>query len=202
MLDRIRLKTKGFLVKDNVLPEIVLHDMRLFVLYEPTIHTKYDGGYVAKDYDEKPGCQFTSARIAALLQESIPLLKRYKYCRAWSFLYDEVCAGTGIHADPSFLQVNLWVTLDKCIIDPVKNGLILYNKKAPSHWTWDDYNNNIEKIQDFLKNSKGEVIANNIPYRYNRCVIFPGNTFHQTAGAQTIKGHLNKRINFTYLFKK
>ena len=112
------------------------------------------------------------------------------------FLYNNVARGVMAHADPSYINVNIWVTPDECVADHNKNGLKLFNKKAPKEWTHSEYNSETSKIETYLKGSKYD----KIPYRYNRAVIFRGNTFHETDHVHMKEGDENKRVNYTFLY--
>ena len=100
------------------------------------------------------------------------------------------------HADPSFINVNIWVTPDKCVYDHAKNGLVIYKKKAPKEWNHYQYNADLNLIETYLKNSKYD----RIPYKYNRAIIFRGNTFHSTDSVYMKPGDENRRVNYTFLY--
>ena len=119
------------------------------------------------------------------------------YYRAWTFVYDNVALGVFPHADPSFININVWVTPDECVYDHNKNGLKIYKKKAPKEWTWAEYNRDSNLINGYLKDSKYDRVL----YKYNRAVIFRGNTFHSTDSVHMKPGHENKRVNYTFLYQ-
>ena len=100
------------------------------------------------------------------------------------------------HADPSFINVNIWVTPDECVYDHAKNGLVIYKKKAPKEWTHFQYNADVNRIRTYLKESKYD----RIPYKYNRAIIFKGNTFHSTDSVYMKPGDENRRVNYTFLY--
>ena len=107
----------------------------------------------------------------------------------------------GVHADPSFINVNIWITPDECVEDFNKNGLRIYHKHAPKEWTREDYNgDNIKsylKMKSYLKDSKYD----RIPYKYNRAIIFKGRAFHSTDNVHMKQGEENKRVNYTFLYE-
>ena len=196
MFDRLRLKTKGYVVRDNFLPLDMITEMRNFAIYEPTITASFSDGYVAKDYDRGEDPLFTATRLAEFIKKRSSILRYLKYSRAWSFVYDDHCSGVGPHADHSKIQVNLWVTPNKCMDSKDKNGLLLYKREVPKGWTWEQYNGNQQLIQHYLRHSKFV----RIPYKFNRAVIFPGKTFHATDDVSTIPGLKNSRVNYTFLY--
>ena len=100
------------------------------------------------------------------------------------------------HADPSFINVNIWMTPDECVQDHDKNGLVIYRRKALESWDWIDYNGNKNNIGVFLKDSKYDII----PYKYNRAIIFRCNTFHSTNSVHMKNGDQNRRVNYTFLY--
>ena len=197
MFDRLRLKTKGYVVRDNFLPRYLVEEMRNFSLWDPRVTEAFSGGYFSKDFDQASDSLFTIKEIAEYIQTKSSLLRDLVYDRAWSFVYNQKCPGVESHADPSTLQVNLWVTPNKAIADNKKNGLILYERKAPKEWSWRTYNKDTYKIGEYLKGSKYV----RIPHKYNRAVIFPGNTFHKTDSVHTISGAENRRVNYTFLYQ-
>ena len=89
-------------------------------------------------------------------------------------------------------------TLD-AIVDPDKNGLILYDKKHPDDWTWEDYNRDLDKIEKYLKDSGAK--ERHIKYKYNRLMAFNSSYFHKTNGVSTKPGVRNKRINVTFMYQ-
>ena len=88
------------------------------------------------------------------------------------------------------------MTPDECVEDHNKNGLLIYKKKAPKSWRWRDYNANVPLLEVFLKGTKYDII----PYKYNRAIIFRGNTFHSTNSVYMKPGDENKRVNYTFLY--
>ena len=112
-------------------------------------------------------------------------------------MYETVALGVCPHADPSFININVWVTPDECVYDHNKNGLKIYKKKAPKECTWEEYNKGHYLIKSYLKESKYD----RIPYKYNRAIIFRGNTFHETDKVHMKPGHENKRVNYTFLYQ-
>ena len=151
--------------------------------------------YKSLDFDH-PNCPTESLKHISdkYIVPKISLAE--KYYRSWSFVYNNVARGVFPHADPSFVNVNIWVTPDECVQDHNKNGLRIYRRKAPKEWTWEEYNTRLNVINDYLKGSKYD----RVPYRYNRAVIFRGNIFHSTDHVHMKDGFENRRVNYTFLY--
>ena len=124
-------------------------------------------------------------------------LKDFK--RAWSFLYNNVGAGVNFHADPSNININIWVTPDNAILNYNKNGLIICNKKPPENWDREQWNGNKDNcIDNFLKKEKH--FNTKINYKCNRAILFDGALFHKTDDVETKEGIFNKRVSYTMLY--
>jgi len=119
--------------------------------------------------------------------------------RAWSFIYDNIAKGVGFHADPSSVNVNIWVTPEKSLLDKTKNGLLIVNKKPPDDWIREQWNGNKDGcIDKLLQKEKHEVTR--IDYKCNRAVFFDGALFHATDDVSTKYGDYNRRVSYTMLF--
>ena len=191
---RVQLKVRGYIVIDNFFSKQITSELRSLALSERDVNQYYPDGYKAADYDNDSVKM--SSKIVEFVQNKVDVLKNKKYQRSWSFLYNTICRGVNIHADPSTFNVNVWVTPDYCVEDKNKNGLILFKKMAPSSMTWHQYNGDESVINEYLKGAKYV----RIPHKFNRAVIFPGKTFHTTDFVHMKPGHNNKRINYTFLF--
>ena len=195
--DSIRLKISNYIIIDNFFPDKICTELREKSLNAKEYTKKY-WDYKALDFDngDSESLQDISNKYVV---PKIPLAE--KYLRSWSFVYDNVARGVGVHADPSFINVNIWITPDECVEDFNKNGLRIYHKHAPKEWTREDYNgDNIKsylKMKSYLKDSKYD----RIPYKYNRAIIFKGNTFHSTDNVHMKHGEENRRVNYTFLYE-
>ena len=190
---------RGYIIKDNFFPKNLALQLRELALNNDNPFTKaYPDGYLARDFDNGQASQLSLRSIADnYVTPKLYALVGRTYIRSWSFTYHSRCPGVSPHADPSFLNINVWVTPNNAIEDHSKNGLILYKKKAPKDWTHQDYNRDRPKISNFLKGAKYV----RIPYKFNRAVIFPGNTFHATDSVHTKPGAENQRVNYTFLYR-
>ena len=219
LIDLWRLKTQKYYVIDDFFSDDTCAQLRSYAL-KPRAeeHHELFWDYYSLDYDvsivDKVSQNHQSSYIKNLIaagtppqalslrnllpqiQIKVPLAEESKYHRAWSFSYDTVSNGIPPHADPSFIQINIWVTPDECVFDHEKNGLIVYKRQAPSDWPWEDYNGNDRMINHYLEGSDYDVI----PYKCNRAVVFEGKTFHASQQVHMKPGHKNKRVNFTFLY--
>ena len=194
-IDLLRLKIKGYIIIDDFLPDDICTELREKSLHAKEYNSKYLD-YKALDFDGYYIIKSLRHISNQYVVPKISLARAEKYNRSWSFVYDNVARGVPPHADPSFININLWVTPDECVQDHNKNGLKIYKKKAPKEWTWKQYNGSDVLIEDFLRGTKYDII----PYRYNRAVIFRGNTFHATDNVHMKPGLENKRVNYTFLY--
>ena len=143
-------KEKGFATVDSALSDDELEELRWWG-HTGKPHGYYKGGYwaisrVAED------CQ-AYKKISERFINEIDLLKGTRWTGGWIFVYNNKCDGITPHADPAAMNVNVWITPDHCVADPDKNGLTIYNKKAPEDWSYEEYNKQVPKIRDYLKDA-------------------------------------------------
>ena len=190
---------RGYIIKDNFFPKNLALNLRDLALSNNFSYDKnHPAGYLARDFDNGNRSQLSMRSIAnEYITPKLHTLTGRTYIRSWSFTYNNICPGVAPHADPSLVNINVWVTPNDAIADRSKNGLIIYRKKAPKDWTHYEYNTYTEKISNFLKDAKYV----RIPYKFNRAVIFPGNTFHATDSVHTKPGVENQRVNYTFLYR-
>ena len=194
--DSIRLKIRNYIIIDDFFPDEICTELREKSLNAKEYTQKY-WDYKALDFDNDNSESLQDISNKYVVPK-IPLAE--KYLRSWSFVYDNVARGVGVHADPSFINVNIWITPDECVEDFNKNGLRIYRKPSPI--TWDklpqDYDgHHSSEIKSYLKHSKYD----RIPYKYNRAIIFKGNTFHSTDNVHMKHGEENRRVNYTFLYE-
>ncbi len=194
--DSIRLKIRNYIIIDDFFPDEICTELREKSLNAKEYTQKY-WDYKALDFDNDNSESLQDISNKYVVPK-IPLAE--KYLRSWSFVYDNVARGVLPHSDPSFINVNIWVTPDECVEDFNKNGLRIYRKPSPI--TWDklpeDYDgHHSSEIKSYLKHSKYD----RIPYKYNRAIIFKGNTFHSTDNVHMKHGEENRRVNYTFLYE-
>ena len=195
IIDLLRLKINNYIIIDDFFPDEICKELREYMLNTSVFKEEY-WDYKSIDFDNDPSDDSLKDISEKYVVPKISLIKQSQYRRGWSFLYNNVARGVMAHADPSYINVNIWVTPDECVADHNKNGLKIYKKKSPKEWTWKQYNNNHALIDDFLKDSEYDII----PYKCNRATIFRGNTFHTTDNVHMKPGHENKRVNYTFLY--
>ena len=184
---------------DNFLGEKAIQEIREFCLasklwfYE--FNNKYLGSFSESGFISPIHCQ-----IATELQKKLPrLFGKYNLGKFWGFKYDTTLGkGIGIHADFAYLNLNFWITPDKYNNKKNKGGLKIYDASTPEDWSFAKYNNNTKNIYKFLneKNAK----CTNIPYKFNRAVLFNSAYFHETDEINFKDKYEGRRINITYLF--
>jgi hypothetical protein len=194
-IDLWRLKIKGYIIIDDFFPDEICTELREYMLNTSVFKMEY-WDYKSIDFDLDSSDDSLKDISEKYVVPKISLIKQSQYRRGWSFLYNNVARGVVPHADPSFININIWVTPDECVADHNKNGLKIFNKKAPKEWNWKEYNRMHSLIEDYLKDSEYA----RVPYRYNRAVIFRGNTFHETDHVHMKEGDENRRVNYTFLY--
>jgi len=128
------------------------------------------------------------------------VIKTNRLAYAWGFKYDSTLSGVPVHADDAVVNVNFWVTSDDANRSPDTGGLIVWDKKPPAEWTYEDYNNtkSVEGIREFLQTQGANGIR--IPHRANRVVIFDSDLFHETDDIDFKDDYLSRRVNVTLLY--
>jgi hypothetical protein len=94
----------------------------------------------------------------------------------------------------------MWITPDAANLDPGTGGIVVWDKTAPSNWTFNDYNSGGDRVRQFLRHHHAE--SKTIPYRANRAVLFEGHRFHQTDRFTFAPGFANRRRSLTFLFRR
>ena len=188
-----KIPNTNITIIDNLLVDYVLDILRLRMQLATKIDDIYSD-YQAVNYNAHND-QLTKD-ISTEMADKFNL-KNFK--RAWSFVYNKIGKGVNFHADPSNINVNIWVTPDNAILNKNKNGLIICNKKPPSSWSREQWNGNKNNcIDDFLKKEKH--FNTKINYKCNRAVLFDGALFHKTDEVETMDGIFNKRVSYTLLY--
>ena len=75
---------------------------------------------------------------------------------------------------------------------------MVWDKAAPLHWAFAQFNNDAGLARRFLAESGAKPIT--VPYRCNRAVIFDSDLFHETDAIHFRDGYRNRRINVTLLY--
>lgn len=192
---------------DNFLSDQALQEMYKFATESTVFHdvkgyTK-SRAYLGAGMEEgfAPGLLF---QIVQELRKKIPhIIGTMKLTQAWAYKYiglDHVDEGINVHADDAAVNINFWITPDEANLLPQEGGLDVFDKKAPSSWSFKEMNRDAKKIRRFLHEEKPVAKMIKIPYKQNRMVIFHSSLFHRTSKLKFKKGFLNSRINLTLLF--
>ena len=56
-------------------------------------------------------------------------------------------AKADIHGDDADCSLNIWITPDSANLHPDSGGLVMWDKKAPSDWSYDEYNSGGDKVK-------------------------------------------------------
>ena len=186
---------------DNFLSDEALIELREFCLVSKVWHKQYDNKYLGA-FSNSGFISPIHLQIALDLQQKLPkVFGAHKLGKFWGFKYDSTLGkGINIHADSAIHNLNFWITPDEYNNDKNSGGLKVYDVPAPDNWTFKDYNASKRKkiIYDFLKKNKGKCI--NVPYKYNRAVLFNSAYFHETDEIDFKDEYVGRRINNTYLF--
>jgi hypothetical protein len=187
-------------VIDDFLTPEALDQLRKFCLESTVWRHPYQFGYVGAF----PQNGFASISLFAIAEElSAALGEAFDGCQLaqwWAFVYDAKLPGTDIHGDDADFSLNLWITPDSANLDPDGGGLVVWDKAAPSDWTYNDYNSGGERVRQFLQDENAESTV--IPYRENRAVLFEGHLFHRTDDFSFAPGFENRRRSVTFLFRR
>ncbi len=193
-------KDPEFLVIDNFLSSDALQALRDYCTYSTIWHQDRPSGYLASTLPENFACPLLfqiSNELAALLPD---VIKTHRLAYAWGFKYDSALTGVPVHADDAVVNVNFWLTRDEANRSPETGGLIIWDKKPPADWKYEEYNNStgIDGIREFLNTEGANGIR--IPHRANRVVIFDSDLFHETDYIDFKDDYLSRRVNVTLLY--
>jgi tetratricopeptide (TPR) repeat protein len=187
-------------VIDDFLTPEALEQVRKFCLESTVWRHPYQFGYVGAF----PQDGFASVSLFAIAEEFSAALgeafEEYQLAQWWAFVYDTKLPGTDIHGDDADFSLNFWITPDSANLDPDRGGLVIWDKKAPSDWSYNDYNSGGERVRQFLQDENAE--SSVIPYRENRAVLFEGHLFHKTDDFTFAPGFENRRRSMTLLFRR
>jgi Flp pilus assembly protein TadD len=189
----------GITTLDGLLSPEALIQLRNFCMAS-TIWSdfRYNGGYVGTSLTQG----FANGlllQIARELRASMPrVLGPHPLRQMWAFKYDQRRTGVGVHADEAAVNVNFWITPDEANLNPETGGLVVWRKRAPMEWNFEEINRTPEKLVAWVKASGAE--KNRIPYRSNRAVLFDSSLVHSTDDFEFAPGYGNRRINITMLF--
>jgi tetratricopeptide (TPR) repeat protein len=190
----------GAEVIDNFLTPEALEQVRRFCLESTVWRHPYKFGYVGGF----PQDGFASISLLAIAEELRTALGEafdgYQLAQWWGFEYDSKLPGTDIHGDDADFSLNLWITPDSANLDSGTGGLVVWDKTAPSDWSFDEYNSGGDRVRRYLRDTNA--VSDVIPYRANRAVLFEGHLFHRTDDFTFAPGFANRRRSLTFLFRR
>lgn len=187
-------------VIDNFLTPSALEQVQKFCLESTVWRHPYKFGYVGA-FPQDGFASISLFAIAEELQTALgEALNGYQLAQWWGFAYDARLPGTDIHGDDADFTLNLWITPDSANLDPSTGGIVVWDKTAPSNWSFNDYNSGGDRVKQFLRDQNAE--SKIIPYRANRAVLFEGHLFHQTDEFTFAPGFANRRRSLTFLFRR
>ena len=176
-------------IVDNFFHKEIASKLHASAVKQKRLNKSFNG-YDAIDYLE----DFNTDEF----ENKFPELIGTKLTRSWGFIYQNNVEGVPPHADPADLTLNVWLTPNECIHDKEKNGMKIWLIKPPPEWSFISYNSNTEKIKNYIGTEK----PLDIPYKFNRAILFDSKYFHATSGVSMKEGKLNRRVSFTFLFDK
>ena len=186
---------------DNFLSDEALIELREFCLISKVWNREYNNKYLGA-FSNSGFISPIHLQIAIELKQKLPkLFGPHEIEQFWGFKYDAILGkGINIHADFAIHNLNFWITPDKYNNNKKSGGLKVYDVPAPDNWTFADYNiyNKKKKIYQFLEDNNANCI--NIPYKFNRAVLFNSAYFHETDEIDFKDEYEGRRINNTYLF--
>jgi tetratricopeptide (TPR) repeat protein len=187
-------------VIDDFLTPQALEQVQKFCLESTVWRHPYQFGYVGAF----PQDGFASVSLFAVAEEFSAALGEvfddFQLAQWWAFVYNTNLPGTDIHGDDADFSLNLWITPDSANLDPDRGGLVVWDKAAPSDWSYNDYNSGGERVKQYLRDQNAE--SQIIPYRANRAVLFKGHLFHRTDDFTFAPGFVNRRRSVTFLFRR
>ena len=184
---------------DDFLSNEAIKELREFCLVSKIWNAEYKDKYLGAF----SGTGFISPihlQIAIDLKQKLPkLFGKHRLGNFWAFKYDSTLGkGINVHADYAIHNLNFWITPDEYNNEKNSGGLKVYDAPAPEDWTFQKYNRNNEEIYKFLNDNDAN--CTNIPYKFNRAVLFNSAYFHETEEIDFKDGYESRRINITYLF--
>ena len=185
---------------DNFLSDEAIKELREFCLVSKIWNIEYQDKYLGATSD-KGFVSSIHLQIAIELKQALPkLFGQHILGKFWAFKYDTTLGkGINVHADFAIHNLNFWITPDEYNNDKNSGGLKVYNAPAPEDWSFQQYNRiTTDQIYKFLNDNNAN--CTNIPYKFNRAVLFNSAYFHETDKINFKEGYESRRINITYLF--
>ena len=190
---------KQIIYIDDFLSNEAIKELREFCLVSKIWYREYENKYLGS-FSNRGFISPIHLQIAIDLKQKLPqLFGQHRLGNFWAFKYDTTLGkGINIHADYAIHNLNFWITPDEYNNDKNSGGLKVYDAPAPEDWTFQKYNNNVDEVYKFLNDNNAN--CTNIPYKFNRAVLFNSAYFHETDKINFKDEYEGRRINITYLF--
>ena len=190
---------KQIIYIDNFLSDEAVKELREFCLVSKIWNREYENKYLGS-FSDSGFISPIHLQIAIDLKQKLPkLFGQHKLGKFWAFKYDTTIGkGINVHADFAIHNLNFWITPDEYNNEKNAGGLKVYDTPAPENWTFQQYNKKTDEIYKFLNDNNAN--CTNIPYKFNRAVLFNSAYFHETDKINFKDGYESRRINITYLF--
>ena len=190
---------KQIIYIDNFLSDEAINELRAFCLVSKIWNTEYENKYLGT-FSEKGFISPLHLQIAIDLKQKLPkLFGQHRLGKFWAFKYDSTIGkGINVHADYAIHNLNFWITPDEYNNEKNSGGIKVYDAPAPENWTFQQYNKKTDEIFKFLDDNNAN--CTNIPYKFNRAVLFNSAYFHETDKINFKDEYESRRINITYLF--
>jgi tetratricopeptide (TPR) repeat protein len=184
---------------DNFLAPEALSAFREYSLVSKVWLTEYPNKYLGA-FANRGFISRLHLQLATELKQAMPrVLQDYRLTHLWGFKYDTTLGkGINVHADFAQVNLNFWITPDEYNLNPDAGGLKIYDVPSPPDWPFSDFNENKNKIYDFLDKHKANSVV--VPHRCNRAVLFNSALFHETHDIHFRDAYEGRRVNITYLF--
>jgi hypothetical protein len=189
------------IVIDNFIkPEYALRMQKFALAWNFYDHTHKDCASVS--YYKNIGVWYSIlSSIESELNANAKFLNGMTQQATWSFVYNNESDGVPPHADWGRTNINFWVTPEECMNNKEGyNGLNIWKSYPPEGWTREQYNGNGPYVREFLKNNSPSKLS--IEYKFNRAMIFDSLFFHESQPISSKPGYANRRVNYTFLYKK
>ena len=190
---------KQIIYIDDFLSEEALIELREFCLISKVWNSEYSNKYFGA-FSNRGFISPIHLQIAIELKKKLPkLFGPHEIETFWGFKYDSTLGkGINIHADFAVHNLNFWITPDEFNNNKNTGGLKVYDTPSPENWPFKTYNNDTKKIYKFLEDNNAK--CTNIPYKFNRAVLFNSAYFHETDEIDFKDKYEGRRINMTYPF--
>lgn len=184
---------------DNFLSAEALTAFRQYSLVSKVWLTEYPNKYLGA-FANRGFISRLHLQLAVELKQAMPrVLQDYRLTHLWGFKYDTTLGkGINVHADFAQVNLNFWITPDQFNLNPDAGGLKVYDVPSPPDWPFSDFNENKNKIYDFLEKHETKSVV--VPHRCNRAVLFNSALFHETDNIHFRDEYEGRRVNITYLF--